>query len=136
VISILFAVAWPVLRGAAAGTGLENECKKISATILYARDSAIAENRRYRLNFDVSGRDYTLSAETKDPGVFEPVGISDNAGRHWPENYEVPFMSAAEMDFEPDGSTDNFKMTIKDNRGNASELFYNNLKGKCEISKV
>lgn len=135
VLAALLGISWPVLRGVAAGSELENDCKRLSATILYARDSAIAENRRYRLSFDPQKHWYALSAESGEPGDFEPVGSAEFSTRKWSQNTGATDISGKELVFNPDGSAENFRIVLKNSKGRAIELTYDNLKGKCEISK-
>ena len=139
VIALISAISWPVLRASLSASEIETACKKLSSTILYARDMALSENRRYKIEFDPENKSYRMLCETENAASrfeFERIAGYDASNMRWDKKISVKAISASSIIFEPDGSADNFNIVFESRQAGKYSLTYDNLKGRCEIKRI
>lgn len=90
---------------------LENCALDILSICRYARQSAIAQSRVYRLNFDLNEKSYWLSREPDTSGEFE--NIPGRLGRRFKVPSDISIdASEQEIDFYPNGEYDAIEIIL------------------------
>ncbi|OGS21147.1 MAG: hypothetical protein A3J83_08790 [Elusimicrobia bacterium RIFOXYA2_FULL_40_6] len=116
VLSLIFAISWPILNRSARLTQLETTCKEISYTLRYARDYALNENKYYTVEFNIPEHSYGLAG----------------SARYWPKDIEAG-VSDQKLIFSPDGTSPDFKISLKNIQGNICTLKLEGSTGKTTI---
>ena len=131
ILSLLFAVSWPAISRIARKTQIETTLSELSNTFRYARDSSLNEGKYYSVQFDAVNRQYWIAVkETPDSTDFTPLNDSLNKKRTWPEEINLNNISSLKVIFFPDGTSQDFDITLKNNNGTASLLKLQGSTGK------
>ncbi|MFH1367985.1 MAG: GspH/FimT family pseudopilin [Elusimicrobiota bacterium] len=139
VISIIVMIAWPALNGITAEMRLENTAKNIAAAMAYARDASVFEGRRYRVNIDIFQRSFDLSVENdpvNEPGHYEKLRDSLTLGQKFPDDIEIKALSVREVNFEPDGTSEDFRIFLSNQKNSEISVTINGADGKCTVKRM
>lgn len=135
-ITVLFALTWPMMSHFGTGSRLENGAHEIASLAAYARDTALFEACRYRLDFDVINNRYSLAVEDSpadNPGHFAVVNDSFHRARALPRGITMTAVSRPSMLFSPDGSSEDISITLSSMNGDALGVRIEGVSGKCTI---
>ncbi|OGS36728.1 MAG: hypothetical protein A2293_10330 [Elusimicrobia bacterium RIFOXYB2_FULL_49_7] len=104
----------------------------------YARDYALNEGKYYCIEFDIPHRQYWLSVNKGSLGStdFAPFKDSLHKTRSWPDNIRLENLSAYQLVFYPDGTCQDFTMTLKNDHGNTCILQLKGSTGRTEINSI
>lgn len=137
IVASLFVVGWPAFSHVAEESRLESACKKFAYIFTYARDRALADGKCYRITFDVPSHTYRIAVEDDvvfHPGEFIPAVDMANIGNRWASELSVHEMSKSVVIFNPDGTTEDFFMSLANQRGRKYVLRLLGLTGRCMIT--
>ncbi|MBN1384585.1 MAG: GspH/FimT family protein [Elusimicrobia bacterium] len=120
IISILFAVSWPVLSRFYYSNILESASRDIVSTIVYARDMAVIKRLNYKLNINTIDNRYWLSVENDpsgSPGEYRGLDHSLGRKRILDEKIHIKELSSPSVVFQPDGTMEQFSLCLENNKG-------------------
>lgn len=132
IIACLFAVAWPAFGRMSSSIRLNLASSRMMHAVIFARERAMAEGRRYRVVFDSRVPQCTLSVE--ENGVFSvPKDATDRADAV--DGVKVQDINASAIVVNPDGTGDDFTVTLKNERGATKTLRYQGNFGRFTINE-
>jgi type II secretion system protein H len=147
ILTIVAGAVAPMLRGFTAGRSVANSARAMLALAQYAHTQSMSEGRAYRLNFDTTSGAFWLTADsdgnfnpppndfgsrqTLDQGVKMQVDITapvvpldeqqtGPTGMQTPQQQQAP--SEQYVEFDPSGRTQQFSVTLADQRGSVIGL--------------
>lgn len=134
IIALLLLSAIPSFKGTYKTLEIFTASKKIASFITYARQRAILERVKYRLNFDYAARKYWLTRE-KDPIDYPNYYVEiKNRFAQLPEKVvldpEVDFIT-----FLPDGQSNINLLTLRNEFGDEYILYLGKGVNYVKISK-
>lgn len=123
---IMAAIATPALQRYAINRNLKSAARDITSDFLMCKARAIAENRKYRIVFNVAGNDYTIeerdtadtawiNPRTKAPTSFESDIIFTN----------VAFGAGATATFKTRGTVTAGHVWLKNSRNSTAKITTN-----------
>jgi prepilin-type N-terminal cleavage/methylation domain-containing protein len=115
VIGILILCAIPYFKNTYNSFKISISTKKIASIITYARQKAILERTKYRLNFDYYNNKYWLTVE-KDPLNYPDYYICTKRTHYFPEGVFIDSYFSF-ITFYPDGKIDEKLLTLKNESG-------------------
>jgi len=119
IMGVLLLTARPSFKNTYRNLKISTTSKKIASFISYARQKAILERVKYRLNFDYQGKKYWLTVE-KDPVNYPDyyVEVKSKFGKQTYLPEEVTIESYIDfITFYPDGKIDKNSLTLKSEWG-------------------
>jgi Tfp pilus assembly protein FimT len=137
ILSILLMLIYPVLNQFNSNIQLESICKNISYTMRYTKDLALNESRNYMIEFLEDK--YVIKAEKdplNNPNEFEIINDNLNLKRTWSKQFKIKSISNKQILFRPDGSSENFNISLENQKGDVCALELNGLTGKYKITKA
>lgn len=133
IMGILLLAVIPSFKETYRGLEILTASKKIASFITYAKQKAILERVKYRLNFDYTGRKYWLTRE-KDPIDYPNNYVEINRFAELPEkvvlDHEVDFIT-----FLPDGQSDIDLLRLRNEFGDEYMLYFGKGLPYVKISK-
>jgi type II secretion system protein H len=118
IIAIVAAIAAPSLSGFGRGRRLDNAANQLLAVARWARAKSINDGVIYRLNLDVNGKAYWLTAQDDD-GNFYSVNLEFGRTFSVAENINIatniaPQADGLYMQFQPTGRCDPSTIQLTD----------------------
>ncbi|MCB4791511.1 MAG: GspH/FimT family pseudopilin [Elusimicrobia bacterium] len=138
ILSVMFAIAWPKMGSFARRTQLHSAADGIAATLRYARDLSLTRNSYYRLSFDNSLKGYQLFFKSGFGGLkedYKPFEDSLHRKRLLSQNITIEDISQQEVVFNPDGTSEDFSLSMNDAQGNKLALKYQGSTGRTMIAE-
>lgn len=134
IILILAGLNFPALSKQFNRLKLENCALDILSICRYARQSAIAQSRVYRLNFDLNEKSYYLSREKDTQGQFE--NISGRFARKFniPSGISID-TSRQEINFYPNAEYDSVEISLTNPDNLRCKLFKSGAFDELEIKQ-
>lgn len=126
ILCTVLAIASPSLKGFFSSRQINDSAEQIIAVTRYAKIHSVYSSNYYRVNFDLSKRQYWLSVLKES----EYVRLEDNFGRSFsiPKDIELEFVnlhadgSVYYLEYDPQGYCRPSKIRMEDNSNNIIEL--------------
>jgi len=119
-LGIFIALATPRFRLTYSDLELSSQARSLAKFLTYAQERALVERKVYRFEIDPTGRRYWLTVEIEKEGEEEAqfVRIEGRYGRivQLPPGLSVGFQKQ-EILFYPDGSSDPFTLSLRNQEG-------------------
>lgn len=138
VIAAVAMISWPAVNRYAAASRLEMAGDKLAATLAFARDSAVLEGRNYRVSFNAVDGTYDVLNQNdpvNDPETYSPVRNSVVRKQRIPGGLVISAISGRELNFTPDGTSEDFYVRIRNTSGSELGLYVTGISGKCLVRK-
>lgn len=137
IIGLLLLSAMPSFKSTYRNLEIFTASKKMASLITYAKQKAILERIKYRLNFDYQGRKYWLTLE-KDPINYpnDYVEIKNRFGEKICLPEKVVIEDQIEIiTFFPNGKNDRDSLTLRNEFGDEYKLYFGAGVNYVKISK-
>ncbi len=145
ILGLLAGITFPSFSNSFANLQLNNSVRDISCLMKYAREKAIMQRKKYRLEFDIAEKRYWLSREEDPinaPNQFKKLttGIED---KKLPQNISVKKIlfpigiskfSHSYVSFYPDGSIDAADIYLANKKGETAVISTETF-GRIEVSQ-
>jgi prepilin-type N-terminal cleavage/methylation domain-containing protein len=126
IICTVLAIASPSLKGFFSSRQINDAAEQIMAVTRYAKTRSIYESNYYRVNFDLSKRQYWLSVLKES----EYVRLENDFGRSFsiPRDIELEFVNLGRdgsiyyLEYDPQGYCRPCKIRMEDTSNNIIEL--------------
>ena len=136
VLSAIFMVVWPVFGRMGPSSKFDIYIKALADNISSAREKALTESKHYCIQFDNKTGRYGLLAETdpvNNPGEFSAVNDGLDSRRLLPDGLQIKDISETKLILNPDGTTDEFQITVANQNGKTCILKVQGVSGKVSI---
>jgi Tfp pilus assembly protein FimT len=130
ILALLFVISWPAFNGTARKIQLEGTFDEISNTLSFARDAALGQGKCFGVEFDAVERSYRLSF-LDDTGNTVVLNDSLHRQRSLPAGIDFKNLSTRQILFFPDGTCQDFELSIEDKHHNAYALKIEGSTGKA-----
>jgi len=133
VISVLAGISVPRFRRTYSDIRLASSAQDLASLMKYAQERAIMDGISFKIEFDISGKEYRLLRETEPfSGVYEREKGIHGRAKHIPSDISFD-VSAGETVFLPDGRTYPVKIYLKNRNGKKKVLSTERAGGRIRI---
>ena len=136
VLSAILMVVWPVFGRLGSATKFDTYIKPLANTVSIGREKAISESKHYCLQFDAKTGRYNILVEedpVNKPGEFVAFPDGLDTKRLLPDGLQIKAISGNKLVLNPDGTTDEFQITVADQSGKTCIMKVQGVSGKVSI---
>jgi len=118
ILAIFVSLTTPRFRTTYLDLELSNHARRLAKLLTYAQERAVVEGKAYRLQVDPMQRRYWLTTEGEEEGRFTRLEGRYGRTTQLPIGISLEF-EKEEIFFYPDGSSDPFTLSLRNEEGKA-----------------